>query len=75
MQVDLPAFDRPTNAISGTSRGGKKWSSGAVVRNFAVCNHPKAIVDWLFSSLAEDCPAWEFVVVLVLVVIDKGKRP
>ena len=75
MQVDLPAFERPTNAISGTSSGGKKWSSGAVVKNLAVCNHPKATVVWLFPSLPEDGPAWEFDVVLVLVVIDKGKRP
>lgn len=43
MQVDLPALERPTKAISGTSSGGKKCSWGAVVRNFAVCNHPIAV--------------------------------
>ena len=42
MQVDLPALERPTKAISGTSSAGKKCSWGAVVKNFAVCNHPKA---------------------------------
>ena len=42
MQVDLPALDRPTNAISGTSKAGKKCSWGAVVRNLAVCNQPMA---------------------------------
>ena len=42
MQVDLPAFERPTKAISGTSNAGKKCSWGAVVKNLAVCSHPKA---------------------------------
>lgn len=42
MQVDLPAFERPTKAISGTSKAGKKCNWGAVVKNFAVCSHPKA---------------------------------
>ena len=42
MQVDLPALERPTKAISGTSRGGKKCSSGAVVKNRAVCSQPVA---------------------------------
>ena len=42
MQVDLPAFERPTKAISGTSRAGKKCSCGAVVKNFAVCSQPMA---------------------------------
>ncbi len=42
MQVDLPAFERPTKAISGTSKAGKKCSWGAVVKNLAVCSHPKA---------------------------------
>jgi len=44
MQVDFPALDRPTKAISGTSRGGRKCSSGAVVRNRAVCSQPIAMV-------------------------------
>lgn len=42
MHVDLPALERPTNAISGTSNAGRKCSWGAVVRNLAVCSHPKA---------------------------------
>ena len=43
MQVDLPALERPTKAISGTSIRGKCFNSGAVVRNLAVCNQPMAI--------------------------------
>ena len=43
MQVDLPAFERPTNAISGTSSRGRCLSSGAVVKNLAVCSQPIAI--------------------------------
>ena len=43
MQVDLPALDRPTKAISGTSILGRCLSSGAVVRNLAVCSQPMAI--------------------------------
>lgn len=49
MQVDLPALDRPTNAISGTSSSGKKCSWGAVVRNLAVCNQPMEITEGDFS--------------------------
>ena len=45
MQVDLPALERPTNAISGTSKAGKKCNWGAVVKNLAVCNHPKATTE------------------------------
>ena len=44
MQVDLPALDRPTKAISGKSSTGRKCSCGAVVRNFAVCSHPAAML-------------------------------
>src|ERR1700760_2627754 len=44
MQVDLPALERPTKAISGTSSGGRKCSSGAVVRKRAVCSQPAAPV-------------------------------
>lgn len=42
MQVDLPALERPTKAISGTSSAGRKCSWGAVVRNLAVCSQPMA---------------------------------
>src|SRR5438445_4765481 len=42
MQVDLPALERPTNAISGTWSGGRNSSVGAVVRKRAVCNQPMA---------------------------------
>src|SRR4051812_4055755 len=42
MQVDLPAFERPTKAISGTSRVGRCSSRGAVVRNRAVCSQATA---------------------------------
>ena len=44
MQVDLPAFERPTKAISGTSMRGRCLSSGAVVKNLAVCSQPMAIL-------------------------------
>ena len=43
MQVDLPALERPTKAISGTSSGGKNCNCGAVVKNLAVCIQPMAI--------------------------------
>ena len=49
MQVDFPALERPTNAISGTSSSGKKCSWGAVVRNLAVCNQPMEITEGDFS--------------------------
>ncbi|GAB4203052.1 MAG: hypothetical protein Fur0019_01750 [Tibeticola sp.] len=42
MQVDLPALERPTKAISGTLSAGRKCSSGAVVRKRAVCIQPIA---------------------------------
>src|SRR4051812_29751612 len=42
MQVDLPALERPTNAISGYSCPGRNSSVGAVVRNRAVCSQPRA---------------------------------
>ena len=38
MLVDLPAFDRPTKAISGTSSAGRWLSCGAVVKKRAVCS-------------------------------------
>ena len=43
MQVDFPALERPTKAISGTSSLGRCFSSGAVVNNLAVCSQPIAI--------------------------------
>src|SRR4051812_17695266 len=43
MQVDLPALDRPTKAISGWSCGGRNSSFGAVVRKRAVCIQAKAL--------------------------------
>ena len=52
IQVDLPALERPTNAISGTSSSGKKCSWGAVVRNLAVCNQPIEITAGDFSVAA-----------------------
>ena len=52
MQVDLPALDRPTKAISGTSSAGKKCNCGAVVRNFAVCSQPNATVVRAFAALS-----------------------
>lgn len=61
MQVDLPALDRPTKAISGTSKAGKKCSSGAVVKKRAVCSHPCAT----FAGGGE-VAEMEFVVVLVI---------
>src|SRR5688572_22075534 len=42
MQVDLPALERPTKAISGTSRAGRCSSRGAVVRKRAVCSQETA---------------------------------
>ena len=36
MQVDLPALERPTKAISGTVSGGRNCNWGAVVRKRAV---------------------------------------
>lgn len=69
MQVDLPAFERPTKAISGTSKGGKKCNSGAVVRNFAVCSHPNAMAAGDFSPTpalgAGGVKVFEFVFVVI----------
>lgn len=53
MQVDLPALERPTKAISGTSSRGKCFSSGAVVKNLAVCSQPMAILGPLWSGLED----------------------
>ena len=44
MQVDLPALDRPTKAISGMSSAGKWKSSAAVVRKRAVCIQPMGVM-------------------------------
>jgi hypothetical protein len=67
MQVDLPALERPTKAISGTDRGGRNSSLGAVVRNLAVCIQPMAVVaagvdvgvaaGVLTGVLTGECPA------------------
>src|SRR6478672_8422180 len=43
MQVDLPALERPTKAISGYSCGGRNSSLGAVVRKRAVCIQASAL--------------------------------
>ena len=51
MQVDLPAFERPTKAISGTSSAGKWNNSAAVVRNRAVCIQPMGVMG-LMSGVA-----------------------
>ena len=51
MQVDLPALERPTKAISGTSSSGKKCNWGAVVRKRAVCSQPIATVSADFSAV------------------------
>src|SRR5689334_21746263 len=50
MQVDLPALERPTKAISGTSSGGSQCSSGAVVRKRAVCSQPAAMLAGVGSA-------------------------
>ena len=74
MQVDFPALERPTNAISGTSSAGKKCNCGAVVRNFAVCNQPIAMVASDFSAELFAAPGretWGGFVVLVI-NIEKG---
>jgi hypothetical protein len=43
MQVDLPALDRPTKAISGVSRAGKWCNCAAVVKKRAVCIQPMGV--------------------------------
>jgi hypothetical protein len=43
MQVDLPALDRPTKAISGVSISGKWCNCAAVVRKRAVCIQPMGV--------------------------------
>src|SRR3954462_6178405 len=43
MQVDLPALERPTKAISGCSCGGRNSRFGAVVRKRAVCIQANAL--------------------------------
>src|SRR5665647_3463314 len=55
MQVDLPALERPTKAISGTSSRGRCFSSGAVVRNLAVCSQPMAILGSGAAGIATAC--------------------
>ena len=43
MQVDLPAFERPTKAISGVSIAGRWCSCAAVVKKRAVCIQPMGV--------------------------------
>ena len=75
MQVDFPALDRPTNAISGTSSAGKKWSWGAVVKNLAVCIHPMAMVDSDFSTAVGAGPGRRAAGGFLLVVINIDGGP
>ena len=81
IQVDLPALDRPTKAISGTSSAGKKCNCGAVVRNLAVCSQPMAIAPADFSAAAMAglgvgcCVGFWVTVMLVMVVIAGKPRP
>ena len=44
MHEDLPALERPTKAISGTSTVGNWCSWAAVVRKRAVCIQPIALL-------------------------------
>ena len=75
MQVDLPAFERPTNAISGTSSAGKKCNCGAVVRNFAVCSQPKATVARAFAAWPGSLDFVKAVVGFVFVVMNLDVKP
>jgi hypothetical protein len=43
MQVDFPALERPTKAISGVSISGKWCSWAAVVKKRAVCIQPMGV--------------------------------
>ena len=70
MQVDLPALERPTKAISGTFSGGKKCNSGAVVKNLAVWSQPKAMFASVFSPGPALIAGGEKVEEFVLVVIE-----
>src|SRR5207244_4558109 len=72
MQVDLPALERPTKAISGTSSGGRKCNCGAVVRNLAVCSQPEAMTA---SVLAAGPTVPALGAGLGWVVMDKSGRP
>ncbi len=80
MQVDLPALERPTNAISGMSSSGKWNNSAAVVKNRAVCIQPMGVialisgVDGAAATLVEGFltltgASWEAESGLVLVAI------
>jgi hypothetical protein len=61
MQVDLPAFERPTKANSGKFSAGKKSSEGAVVKNLAVCIQPMAIF-WAAACISKSSAGMLFVV-------------
>jgi hypothetical protein len=56
MAVDLPALDRPTKAISGSSVTGSSDSLLAVVRKRAVCVQARA--SFAFAALSVAAPAW-----------------
>ena len=78
MQVDLPALERPTNAISGNSSGGKKCSCGAVVKNLAVCSQPRATVAATFESVvvtAVEPESGDGFVVVVIGIESKPEAP
>jgi len=45
MQVDLPALERPTKAISGVSIAGKWCNCAAVVKKRAVCIQPMGVTN------------------------------
>lgn len=75
MQVDLPALDLPTNAISGTSSVGRKCSWGAVVKNFAVCSHPNATVEEVFFGAVGATLAVGSVLGFVVVVMCVSYKP
>ncbi len=58
MQVDLPALERPTKAISGTSMAGSWCSCAAVVRKRAVCIQPMATLASGRAGRARVLVAW-----------------
>ena len=53
MQVDLPALERPTKAISGVSISGRWKSSAAVVKKRAVCIQPMGVMGLATVSWAD----------------------
>lgn len=75
MQVDLPALERPTNAISGNSSGGKKCNCGAVVKNLAVCSQPNATAAAFLGSVVAPAGKLESGGGFVVVVIGIEGKP